>query len=111
MCNVSCVKTRNWKARIWNGNYPEPSADYLPKKNKHDCRIKMASRTRIMFDMETERRNNNLMLSSLPGYGMEMNVGKKTKVMIMSAEPCTVQIMIDQKKLENVKITTIWVTW
>jgi hypothetical protein len=62
-----------------------------------------------MFDMETERRTNNLMLSSLTCYGMEMNVGGggETKVMIISAEPCTVQIMIDKKQLENVKITTI----
>jgi len=30
-------------------------------------------------------------------YGMEMNVGKKTKVMRISSQPSPVTIMIDQK--------------
>jgi len=34
-------------------------------------------------------------------YGMEMNV-EKTKVMRISRQPSPVQIMIDQKQLENV---------
>jgi len=34
-------------------------------------------------------------------YGMEMNV-EKPKVMRMSGQPSPVQIMIDQKQLENV---------
>jgi hypothetical protein len=35
-------------------------------------------------------------------YGMEMNV-EKTKVMKISRQPYTIQIMTDQKQLENVK--------
>ena len=36
-------------------------------------------------------------------YGMEMNVGKKTKVMRTSRQRFPVKIMIDQKQLENVE--------
>jgi len=36
-------------------------------------------------------------------YAMEMNVGKKTKVMRISRQPLPIKIIIDQKQLENVE--------
>jgi len=39
-------------------------------------------------------------------YGMEMNV-EKTKVMRISRQPSPVQIMTDQKHLENVGMCTL----
>jgi hypothetical protein len=36
-------------------------------------------------------------------YGVEMNVEKETKVMRISRQPSPIQIIIDQKQLENVE--------
>jgi predicted regulator of amino acid metabolism with ACT domain len=36
-------------------------------------------------------------------YGIEMNMEKETKVMIISRQPSPVKRMVDQKQLENVE--------
>jgi hypothetical protein len=41
-------------------------------------------------------------------YGVEMNV-EETKVMRISRQPYPIKIMIDQKQLEKVEYSIIWV--
>jgi len=36
-------------------------------------------------------------------HGMEMNVGKKTKILIISREPSPIQIVIHKKQLEHME--------
>ena len=66
--------------------------------------VKYANDLVLLATEETVLQNMiDKLIETVRGYGMEMNVKKKTKVKRISRQPFPVKIMIDQKQLQNVE--------